>query len=982
MAKLTELFATDEFATGSYESKKNLFSNWISNDFQQLTAGLGPEDRDKQISQVTNFFNQHNPAPKSDFASDALDSTQASFGTLGQLGVELVRNTKRAVPNVAEMFDATIGKAAGMEPMAVDINPALDEVSDYFGEFTKEQLDEHSDYSKDKKLELAQKLEGITGDLDRSKIFLNFMANNPSQLGLMTLESFAPTVAGLIPTIRAAKIGGMASGLVAGAGADFLLGGAEGALGARQTIKQELLASGVREDVAMAIANDESGKAFLPSATVSAVVSPLSDALPAARAFGKKAVGKVTGETGRRKLGSGAGKIVETAKQADSRKLKLAKTLGTAATGIVGEGLQGAGVQIEQNRAVNDLVPTDLFAGSIEAGTQEAAAAGPTIGATQAFGAVVNKLEKTPSIEEILDAGDGLVNQDPEGQDTEIFQDATDEGRANRPNSTTTLEGEEDPSSVIRRPNRRRPTKAQGSNPNDAGQIPNTEQSTSTGTPNPQTPEGKDGTDGTQATQQQQPNPTVAKPDERDGGVADNKDAKLTPSDTPAGSDSASKALANEWSELANDIDKVADVQYADLSPELQKIFKEAVEDNYASGALTEQITTTHKNNLRKQKTATVKDPNIDAVEVVAIDPVIPEGQVREGRDKEYGVDVKVKKNKTGGYTISESGVDGKGTGKTTNVEQGSIGVYSGKQVLNQEGQFVSPSIIRVNQSPTSDTSNTTYSADTETKQALVELAAETEYSRSTGDMNKVDELEQAMAAVVTDKSSPEEIRAKTKEIVDKASVPQRPTEDNLDEKIPDLQASGTSTPLDAVENPDANDLEIRMFLNPISTQTQAKIKATKKIDGALMDALIEEAKAQGSDFFVKIFKALKPHLNGVNLDVQGLGRGYGGYYNRVTDSIVYNHTKDGMNLHTIAHEMKHAATVHAIAGGSSRVNRVADELWKDMQHAISVFPVDTYAFTNIYEFVAEIYTNQDFRAELNKIIHKDDLTLWGCMHC
>jgi hypothetical protein len=100
-------------------------------------------------------------------------------------------------------------------------------------------------------------------------------------------------------------------------------------------------------------------------------------------------------------------------------------------------------------------------------------------------------------------------------------------------------------------------------------------------------------------------------------------------------------------------------------------------------------------------------------------------------------------------------------------------------------------------------------------------------------------------------------------------------------------------------------------------------------------------------------------------------------------DIINLNAERKGLSFYTFFHEVIHAATAHAIRNPDqlNRAQRKAlNELEKLYEYAKSSFPkVAEYGFTNLDEFIAEAYSNEEFNKLLRTLKYKSsDTSIWS----
>ena len=78
-----------------------------------------------------------------------------------------------------------------------------------------------------------------------------------------------------------------------------------------------------------------------------------------------------------------------------------------------------------------------------------------------------------------------------------------------------------------------------------------------------------------------------------------------------------------------------------------------------------------------------------------------------------------------------------------------------------------------------------------------------------------------------------------------------------------------------------------------------------------------------------------------------------------------------GVNVHTLLHEMTHAATVKALATKGDPITKQLNNIYKQVKGTLPT----VYGSTNLLEFVAEAFSNPSFQKDLSKI-YKKDMTL------
>lgn len=134
-----------------------------------------------------------------------------------------------------------------------------------------------------------------------------------------------------------------------------------------------------------------------------------------------------------------------------------------------------------------------------------------------------------------------------------------------------------------------------------------------------------------------------------------------------------------------------------------------------------------------------------DAIRAQQGQPPLPETLTRRGRDEKYGVDVEMTPDGKGGYLHVETDASGR---REKKIEGTGSGIYQGKWVLNEEGEFVSTNTIN-RSSNEKDTAKRPFQPPTkEQRQAVVDLVAEIAFERSRGNMARAESLESTLADI------------------------------------------------------------------------------------------------------------------------------------------------------------------------------------------------------------------------------------------
>ena len=167
-----------------------------------------------------------------------------------------------------------------------------------------------------------------------------------------------------------------------------------------------------------------------------------------------------------------------------------------------------------------------------------------------------------------------------------------------------------------------------------------------------------------------------------------------------------------------------------------------------------------------------------------------------------------------------------------------------------------------------------------------------------------------------------------------------------------------------------------------------ARLSATEKItelyDG--LSAILFEERRYDADYgntllpenlleeIKKLHKEVKDHYQTIN-------RAWGVYFPSADSiSINTNLSLNANSVYVLLHEVMHAATANILSDPSSygsRQQKAAFELNKLYEHSKTISGLRKYGFTNIYEFVAEAFTNHDFQKVLQGIQYKNTSKSW-----
>lgn len=92
-------------------------------------------------------------------------------------------------------------------------------------------------------------------------------------------------------------------------------------------------------------------------------------------------------------------------------------------------------------------------------------------------------------------------------------------------------------------------------------------------------------------------------------------------------------------------------------------------------------------------------------------------------------------------------------------------------------------------------------------------------------------------------------------------------------------------------------------------------------------------------------------------------GKRVPGYYDPTTNTV-YLDSEAGMNTHTVFHEVSHAATSHVLDNPSHPVTKQLNQLFNEVKDSLDT----AYGAQSLHEFVAETWSNDEFKAKLNSM--------------
>lgn len=159
--------------------------------------------------------------------------------------------------------------------------------------------------------------------------------------------------------------------------------------------------------------------------------------------------------------------------------------------------------------------------------------------------------------------------------------------------------------------------------------------------------------------------------------------------------------------------------------------------------------------------------------------------------------------------------------------------------------------------------------------------------------------------------------------------------------------------------------------LHPVAKQALAR--------GDLKAALNTIAATSPNPRLARIAEKLATKVGNTKVQVvSGLtnykGQPVRGAFDPKTNTIMLD-AENGMDVHTVLHEMVHAATVQTLANKVHPLTKRLDKLYNDLKDVL----VNTYGGSSLEEFVSEASSNPEFQAMLEQLQEKGSkVTAWS----
>ena len=433
MASFTDLVKSPEFAQSSQPKRKQMFDDWKVTNLDPILAEQPASTRIQADQKLQQVFDRISPAPEGEFFGDIGTSFSAGVDTAQAIGAEIgVQAAELGRDYFGRGYSTSDLRAIseGDEPWYVTARSLSEQLSDYMREVStsnqeeaKETREGLSDLAQDKQVTLKELQDVADSDFEEAVLTAGFYlapANWDALLNL-SVESGPSTAAAVGATVVGGVVGGPVGAGAAAIVAEGAMGAGEASMGAYNTAYQELKKQGLGDEEASAEALRISRTAAAIGGAASAALGKLGDAGVVAKQFGKGATKEAIDQAVKRTVGQQAKRV-------------LGATVGVAKP-LVGEGLQGAAVQIAENIAVDEVVETPWNEGAITAGVTEALASGPTTAAVTGTGAVARRIgerrAKDPARiaaaeQATLDAEQALTEQELEVE-IDVAMDRADE---------------------------------------------------------------------------------------------------------------------------------------------------------------------------------------------------------------------------------------------------------------------------------------------------------------------------------------------------------------------------------------------------------------------------------------------------------------------------------------------------------------------------------------------------------------------------
>ena len=996
MATFRELIETPEFIEGSHSRRNEMYQSFLEVDFAIDTAGHDVEVVEEARTRLDGYFQQINPVPERDRASDLLDGVQASVGQAGGLLLELSDVVTQKIENFSGV---PLTRIADDIDTAIFGSPQFEPAKAALKEFTAEQLDQLSPAAKDEKRELEENVAQHDPEEDAARALevVSFYLNHPGAAVQSASESAASTAISIVPAVRAAKVGGFGAGIATGAAVEGALGGAEASQGAREEALKFYTDIGVEPEQAAELASTHADEAFNIAAPLSAATGAVGEVLPVVRAFAKPKARTLTNRP-KRPIGDAPVDIVPE----PSLRQKLIATGAVVPAALTSEFLQGGSTQLAQNVANQDITGAGAFDGTLEQGAREASAAGPTITAFS-----------------VLDAAKEILSQPAGVNDIGEDHVGTDELRTDiGPNSGA------DVIQPTRTPDPVPPSEQEGRT-EDTGGLTTTEGSISdsgeregTGTPDIEVAEEQAETtlsttnDGptTDPTGEQNVESTTGRSAEgtsRTGSgrqsVSDSQTESLIPNqeeviadaswsvDTETGRVSAIETPSENWADISA-VSDAAPVPFNELSPDLQQQWIDAMrdEDPYNSAEHAANILQTHRNNVRGAGPTRVR---LEPAEVPQ--PAGLKTYVRMGTEPNEQVQEYLENVGTPAVLAEGAGLDVTDLVGTPHVLPGAAGVVNA-QVRNgpTNGVYLiaepEKNIAHVMRYSGSKVATVPFASEN-----IAAPTASVSGGGAQASYHKINVKETGKRK--TAGAAPDTVRrgglTVSNEIDAHINGPGRAVAFSGDVYVVTNETSAGPRSLPLIHRTgraavtsenhiDPNTTSAAEFTQGMSDRSIMELpnldrgEAVQEITPAMLSVFIREAESTGNMFHADKLKRLTPHLTGVKIGLRDLSQEYSntaGYYNANTDEIILHTSDAALTYHTLVHEMTHAATVHAVFYNNSvrtkRVREAIESAYDKVQHVMNQSELTPYGITNSREFVSEIFSNPSFREDVDSVL-------------
>lgn len=1015
-----ELFEEPEFLAGSQAKREQMFADYKATEVAPYVATLPDYKERRRIEQeVDDVFAQSVIEPQKiegsllgidlGFAYDAGIAAQASVDQLQAMGGEVAAQLNESVRAGGEQDAARINQPddysdperlpirtpAQIEQTAETTQAVEDIVQPFIDENViegQEVRSRMSEYARDKKLELQELMDAAPTDAAKAGAAVDFylMSGNLDMLGVLTAESAAPTAAAIGVTIAGGVLGGPVGAAATASLAEGALGAGEASLGAYQKALSELKKQGVPEEDAKRQAREASRTAAAIGGIGSAVLGPVGEALPVIRSFGR-------------------GPVLDN---------RIVDTGITTVGGVGGEFAQGALVQVAENIAVDPITPTGTFDGVITAGTLEALAAAPTVVATQATTALIPAA--VDAADEIMQSGitsDQLEDALSEAQDQETRIPDIEVPETTSPVDTGAVDstGSSVPPAPAERPGTVTPPADTGAATGDTG-------STQTATPAvsvPEQPASPDTPDVTIATPETPATPAVtgngadipAVSGEVTGG-----DGVSSP-ETPGGDGVAGQPVGNlppevvaaettttsfvepepqyglqddqeiteledftppdltpeqEWSEYE------LDTPYAELPKDLQAIWKDQVanfveDPTFPLQPQADQIMVQFRNRQRTEtRTQPAKRRNIpdgvgeymvtgtteDAATLdyvrtaplpVVLTNTLPAAPLPQGMQVTQGYEA------PGAAGILNAAIKRSGAERGTYlIAEPAAGVA---HVMSRQGTLISTVPYKATGTAGTVSAVNGPMGVVPYERVKVKQGNAKVTKRSDG----VAEYEgMVVPAELEDTLKPKGAGFSGSVYIMRPEVEATVTPPN-----PPIQVSSVDSPLPA-----------GAVTAIMSNSTATQLMPVQDV----IDAVLADPDIVNWPQYAHQLRQLRPHVADYNLGHDTIldnSPGVMGHHSGGDRQIMLK-DGDGFSYHTLTHEIAHAATVETFKKRSA----LTDPIWQQLEavfELVNNLPgFEAYGLTNPKEFVAQIYTNENFRTALDSVQGiKQDKTLW-----